>query len=451
MFLSSTAHSKKLPEGVLANYAIQLFQQKQFTSSAVIFKQIIKESSGVIPSNLVIYIDKIVNQIGLDQFQFMDVQDLKKVRTGAFRYLLARHYFNAKNLKQALFYVGLVNEEHKRFYLLAQHFKGLIFSKLGMNRESLLAFQNCTLWARGLKGQGGITDTLAENYDYIHASCLISIGRMYFKMKQYPDAQKVYERLPQSSYKWPHMLLELAWTYYQMGDYNSAIGRVLAYRSPILQDYFFSESEYLLASSFMELCQYDEVLKTLKDFDKLFLKDSQEMIFFLKKKRRHDYYLKMALESKSLGPNIPAFITRKLLRLKNVPGFVLKTNNLKRGIRELKMVKSFNLPILVKKTLHRSLFLELKENSKNLNRYIKKNLYYMAKQTLSTSRKLGLLRLELESLKKENIYNENSQSVLEVSEVEIRRSDKHVFWKYHHEFWGDEIGNFVWSKRSQCL
>ena len=69
------------------------------------------------------------------------------------------------------------------------------------------------------------------------------------------------------SYLFPSSLLESAWTLYRLEDFQTSIGRTIAFRAPFLKDYFYPETEQLIAMSFFKICHWDEVKDTLKYFD----------------------------------------------------------------------------------------------------------------------------------------------------------------------------------------
>lgn len=90
---------------------------------------------------------------------------------------------------------------------------------------------------------------------------------MLYQQGKYEDAEEVYDQIPKSSYVWTDILFEQAWNAFAKEDYNRALGKLVTYRSPSLGFVFNPEVSVLRAQSFLALCLYEDVNKTVNEFN----------------------------------------------------------------------------------------------------------------------------------------------------------------------------------------
>src|SRR5690606_30518828 len=100
-------------------------------------------------------------------------------------------------------------------------------------------------------------EKIKRYYRMAYEICLVNKARNLYKTGEYDAALEAYGKIPKVSYKWPYILLEKAWVYYHKGDFNRALGQLLAYKSPLMDTYFFPEAEYLAALAYFRLCLYE--------------------------------------------------------------------------------------------------------------------------------------------------------------------------------------------------
>ena len=107
------------------------------------------------------------------------------------------------------------------------------------------------------------TDTLRVYFAFIGESCQTHQGRLLFEQKKYKDALRIYKEIPKTSYTWPYILVEKAWAYYELKNYNRALGLLATYKSPVMENYFFPEGDVLTALSYFQMCYWSDVKRVV--------------------------------------------------------------------------------------------------------------------------------------------------------------------------------------------
>lgn len=94
----------------------------------------------------------------------------------------------------------------------------------------------------------------------------ISLGRVYYQAKKYPEALQAYSRVRTGYPSWFESLEEKAWTYMQMGKPDEALASLKTVMSPIFKDRDHSEPYFLTALAQLRVCDYPAIFKTISIF-----------------------------------------------------------------------------------------------------------------------------------------------------------------------------------------
>lgn len=84
-----------------------------------------------------------------------------------------------------------------------------------------------------------------------------TLARIAFEQARYKDALTRYQSLRQSAPDDPGLLLEMAWTHYYLGEYQRALGLLLALDAPAYGGLIAPERYLLEAMSLRKLCQFE--------------------------------------------------------------------------------------------------------------------------------------------------------------------------------------------------
>jgi len=94
-----------------------------------------------------------------------------------------------------------------------------------------------------------------------------TLARLYYEVGQFEAADKVYREIETPILNQAHHLLERAWIHYRMGNPETAMGYLYAYRAPSFQNYFTPEYYILKSFIYKSVCHYEKALAVIGEFD----------------------------------------------------------------------------------------------------------------------------------------------------------------------------------------
>ncbi len=101
-----------------------------------------------------------------------------------------------------------------------------------------------------LREDDRLTDDLALDIDR-------TLARIAFDQARWEDALQAYQKVRASAPDDPQLLLEMAWTHYYLGEYQRALGLLLALDAPAYGGLIAPERYLLEALSLRKLCQFE--------------------------------------------------------------------------------------------------------------------------------------------------------------------------------------------------
>ena len=394
-------------------------------------------------------IDRVLEVVGLAQFRFLPEDVLINSNSLFSKVVLAKKLIDSKKINDAKDIITDINDSH---YIasLAYQIRGTIQMLTSEFESARSSYKQCVTVAQKRKKQYKKSDTRYEYFEFIESTCDISIARAYYKEGKFIEALNEYSKVDMRSYLFPSSLLESAWTLYRLEDYQTSIGRTIAFRAPFLKDYFYPETEQLIAMSFFKICHWDEVKDTLKYFDDKHYNNARALIKYLDKNTlKESKVLQTILERKNF---FKSFKVTDLIfnRIRNTPSFIYHSNLLHLGVKELKRIRAMKGKDPLIGLYYNNAKRELRIKSTYLGYQIKAKLYKVANEFIKASQVLSLLGIEVHGYKRDKLANRKPYEVSEVDDLPIVRTVSNVNWDFTGEFWSDEIGSYVWSKESRC-
>lgn len=243
---------------------------------------------------------------------------------------------------------------------------------------------------------------------------------------------------------WPYTLIQKAWAYHHIKEYNRSLGILMTYDSPLLESYFEPEAQTLKALNYYELCQYEDALRVIDTFYKVFRPRADKLKSIITK-----------------GKNTPLYF-HKLMKtptdkLTNVNRFIrnLKTQASKRVKYNLDMYTVGNLKKEYKITTDKKDRKTLREINHDLleqiNHYVKVSFYRFLNDIYEQSQNLFSIKLEVLSNAREQVYDGVKRATLKRGdEKNIKRKSNQEYWGFKEEFWADELGEYSFSLKSKC-
>lgn len=387
---------------------------------------------------------------GIELLEDYDSSLLEKYPTSSTRFILARQALQKKKYKKAIELFRKIHPDH-RYYPEGKLLEAQVYDQQNNIEERGNAYDQCQKAAERHENDAQ-TKKIKRYYRMVYEICLVSKARHYFKTEEYQKSLDAYDKIPKKSYKWPYLLLEKAWVYYQMGDFNRALGLLTTYKSPLLDTYFFPEAEYLAALSYFRLCLYDDSLTIIDQFYKVYRPRFQALSSILKKNRNSQnfFYQLMFSQGEELAKQ-EKFVDQILTRMKKQTRFSLDFNAIHKLNQEIGRIEQNEKSVIKKKLLPH--LKEVRENMMTkINYNAKTDIFQFLDSIPFLSQELFKLNLEIISRKKDLVYM-NKSLISDRSRGDysnVKRSKFEYFWKFHGAFWADELGDYSLGLKSNC-
>ena len=216
-------------------------------------------------------------------------------------------------------------------------------------------------------------------------------------------------------------------------------------------DYIFNpEIEILRALTFLELCLWNDTKRVVNKFYDKYRKPHQQLKIFLKKHKKNYKYYYLLSKTASRGKKGGSRLLNKMLQsVLRDPAFMELFESFHAGkseIRYIKQMKNRKFARILKVNLKESLLLQ-----RNLiGAYVRKSLHLMSNMVNKNMLDMSYIKLEVLSRKKDVLYEITSGKRNRGDIKNLTRNDKQYFWNFNGEFWADELGDYVFSLKSEC-
>ncbi len=94
----------------------------------------------------------------------------------------------------------------------------------------------------------------------------LGMARVYYSTGQFDTSLNYYERVDRESPRWPDSLFESSWGFFQVDEFNQALGNLHSLNSPFFADAYFPEGPILAAVIYFYNCNYNLVRNVLEDY-----------------------------------------------------------------------------------------------------------------------------------------------------------------------------------------
>ncbi|MBC7429511.1 MAG: hypothetical protein H7336_12915 [Bacteriovorax sp.] len=432
--------------------AAELVQDKMYFSAIPFVKEYMASNTRVNDAVLDKVLDELITQVGVKQFEVLPANILERSNAPTIRYILARKAFRLGKYDQALKYLDKKIEDWHPVKPFALLLEGSAYAVSKREDKAAVFFKECIDVADSQIKKESNKDRIRQlqiTRDY----CVVGIPRAQFALQKYTEAYSTYLDLPKSSYIWPEILFEEAWNSFYLKDYNRTLGKLVTYKAPVFNYTFNPEIEVLKALSYMEMCLWKDSNKTVDDFYANYENDNigfKKFIDSLGKDYRQYYLLvKDRAEGKYRENKI---LSTALAQIGRDPAYLELYNSFNDGREEIERLKSLPNDAL-KGALNDNLRESLGLQRNLIGSYIRGQLQLNAAQVVRSFEDMSYIKLEVLSKKKTELYDDVSlrdPNAKRGDVAHLQRSDKQYFWTFNGEFWADELGDYVFSLKSEC-
>ena len=394
-------------------------------------------------------IEKVITNIGVRQFEILSVDILKNYDTPIIHYILAKKYFRLKKYKKSLSHVeNKIPRGHpaRPFALLLQ---GTLYSLMKNPQWAINAFTECVGESRRQERRYRIK-TRKRQLRINKDTCTAGIARTQFWQKKYEQANLTYLDIEKESVIWPEILFEEAWNSFYLKNYNRTLGKLVTYKSPVLNYVFNPEVEILRALSYLELCLYSDAKKTVDEYYKKYEKSSLRMANFLKRQGRDYRKFYFLAKDRGKGELSGNSLLDQLLKAAiEDPAYKELYGSFQRSKLELVKIKSIE-DARLRRVLKSGLKETIVVQRDLIGAYIRKRLLLFVGQINKSFRGMSYISLEIIKLRKDKLLGIQGENRSRGDINNLVRTEKQYFWTFNGEFWADELGDYVFSLESKC-
>lgn len=427
---------------------IQLVNEGYPFSAVPFMKEYLVQNRSSLDEDLDEAFEKMIVKTGIRPFETLPDNILGASRSSIVRYILAKKHFRKGRWSEALTEVNRVNANHP-VYPFAVHLRAAIYGIQGKASDAENDYRDCVSFSNSRYNAESNPVKLRQiliNRD----SCLAGLARASFAKGDYAKADIQYLDIAKSSFVWPEILVEEAWSSYYLKNYNRTLGKLVSYKAPLFDFIFNPEIDVLSALAYMRMCLYEDVNGIVDDFYGKWMEPSKELRnFIVSHGRDYSYYFKLVTTFEQDKVAKDFLMQSMLLSISKDPAWQEMKQAYIDAISEFNRIKDrgnsrFNVELM------RNVKEVVNDYQDLLGSYARAQFQDKYNKLSKSFQGMSYIKLEVLSRKKQSLYEEKSSSGKRGDVKYIERNEKQYFWDFNGEFWADELGDYVFALRSEC-
>lgn len=369
-----------------------------------------------------------------------------------YAYLAGRHFHDNYELEEAVRLLSEVGPSSDH-YGSARYVLGVTHVADYEAEPAVEAFRDVL---RHLEAKATPLDELrgadARLLDLTH----LGMARVFYSTGDFGISLDYYDRIDRESPRWPEALFESSWTFFQVDDFNRALGNLHSLNSPFFEDAYFPEGPILASVIYFYNCNYDLVRETLDDFDYVYEEVFEEIAAVLDEHPDHFALHEWASE----------------WRRGEIDGSPEFESALRASLDDRQVVQRFELIEAI--DTEAEVMTEMADSwqSSELGEELQQEAALARSFAVEDAGELVERRLERTRDELRDLLGQHSEILFEVAraergeiEADIRRgmeemevtetldlevSDEQMYWQFEGEYWQDELGFYHVDVRSEC-
>jgi len=367
---------------------------------------------------------------------------------GFYFYYLGVEAFNEKKFEIAAGYFKRV-PQNSPYYLKAQFHLGVVANRSGSHARALRYFESVRAGAGNSEDEN---KWLLENTN-------LNIARVYYETKRFREALQYYAQIPRESDNWLEAIFESSWGFFLMQKHNNTLGNIHTLHSPFFDRRFYPESYILQAITYLRLCRYDEVKKSMVQFRDRYKPVFQDMKNLLSQANNPRDFFKIIYDYRVGSLNKYKDIWEILDALSRSDFYKEAGNTIRFSDNEIARLSqqkgrwaSSGLAEELSDFLSKKKALAISDSGRRLVE--KARGYYGYLKELSDQTQLINAELVLgrvDAFRKQlNVGTAEARAQFIGGLQALVVGEELEYWPFEGEYWEDELGHYVYNIDSKC-
>jgi len=362
-------------------------------------------------------------------------------------FMLGQHFYNVGELDRALQYLDRIATVSP-YFPKALYLAGVTHVRLYNELPALGRFTRLGEITQRTRGD--------EELELLAELTTLSMARTYYSAGDYRRSIEYYSRLTQNDRYWLDSLLESSWAYFQLDQYNRALGNLHSLNSPFFNDRFYPEAPILQAVIFFVNCRFEEVRATIDEFNFVYRPIMDELdaaIGGLVTNTEHYEFLiglREEMSGRGFDPKLASIVEATLTdrTIRNALAFV---DELDREMRYLETTDPGWANSDLANYLRRELATTHELAMGEAGTLVRSRLHAVRDELAQSNRDAQAILVESD-LAEGGVYGRSDEmsTSTAASPVDARRSPQQMYWRFDGEYWKDELGYYYYGITSAC-
>lgn len=389
----------------------------------------------------------VLEKIGKYNRQDLEQPALEPVRNELY-YLLGRFHYNKGNFKEALELFGLVPDTNE-FFARAKFLEGIVYVRDNNGKAAAESFRQILRKAKETKDKATLEFEDLAN---------LSLARVFYATKQFPQSVKFYDKIPSESPEWLPSLFESSWAYYQLDNDSKALGNIHTLNAPFFENEFYPESVILRAVLYFQRCNYERAMEAVVEFNQTYPQLREEILSVVKKFSDNAEFYKYVLKIRSGEAGLSERVQRAAegaLQDRTLAKTLDYVTELERELRQVDKADPSWKSTAIAGTVLQDLTLQKSIAENEAGSLARKRLERLASEIQELIKQA--IKVEYETLQGQKGALEASIRGEQVAVsstakkvVNIAADDEHLYWRFNGEYWKDELGYYRFRVVNRC-
>lgn len=379
------------------------------------------------------------------------MSDVPEKYRDRFAYLVGRHLYSLLEVEDALTMLNQVTPASPD-YPRARYIAAVTHVADYDAEPAVAAFKDTLRVLTAKQDDGKLTEDEKKLLELTN----LGMARVFYSTGQYDMSLKYYARLSRRSAQWPTSLFESSWAYFQVDQYNKALGNLHTLNSPFFKTEYFPEAPILSAVIFFYNCKYDRVRAELEEFAYTYepmLNEVQSILASKSDDPEAMYEWLLAVRDGQESPELQAVASTAVddQQVRNKMELIV-------AIQE-EIEKIGKMPSTWKGSGLGSTLIQESELAISFARGDAGGL--ISQRLERVTRELQDFSLEQEKILFEvtraergeieaDLRSEMSVDADVTKKPKVEVSDEELYWTFEGEYWRDELGFYLFTVNSEC-